>query len=132
MADPLDLTGAWEGIFSYPRSLPPNAFGCVLRDRSGALAGEVQERGDSEQERSVTLIAMIEGRRNGRAVSFTKRYDDLARARYAVDYEGQLSEDGDEITGRWSIPGIWSGTFIMMRSARRGIEAERRVAETVR
>lgn len=32
-----------------------------------------------------------------------------------VAYEGIVTNDGDEITGRWDIPGEWSGTFIMTR-----------------
>ena len=130
MTDPLDVTGAWEGIFNYPRGLPPGGFRAELRDASGAITGETEERGDADQA-GLTLHALIVGTRSGTAVAFTKRYDALARAADPVHYEGTLSPDGDEITGRWTIPGSWSGSFIMVRAARRAAPAAVEVAETV-
>ena len=62
------------------------------------------------------LSAFISGMRHGRSVSFVKSYDALSKTRSVVHYDGQLSGDGNEITGTWHIPGNWSGTFIMVRS----------------
>ena len=84
MSDPLDVTGSWEGIFNYPRTMPASGFRCELREHGGVVTGETQERGDAGAERGQTLLALLDGRRDGHALRFVKRYDDPARARYAV------------------------------------------------
>ncbi|AXJ95250.1 MULTISPECIES: hypothetical protein [unclassified Sphingomonas] len=132
MSDPLDVSGAWDGIFSYPRGLPPNGFACELREHGGRIDGETHERAEVGADRGTTIFALIEGMRQGHAVRFTKRYDDPRRAAHPVLYDGTLSADGDEIAGRWEIAGQWSGGFIMVRQQRRGAAAERKIAETVR
>ena len=128
MSDPLDVTGAWEGIFSYPRGLPPSGFRAELREAGGAIVGETEESGDG----GATRHALVAGTRSGGAVIFTKRYDEADRAPHPVNYAGTLDAAGDEITGRWDIPGHWSGTFIMVRAARRAVPVAVEVAETVR
>ena len=35
----------------------------------------------------------------------------------SIDYNGTLNGDGTEIEGRWSIRSVWSGKFLMIRSA---------------
>ncbi len=132
MSDARDLTGQWEGIFNYPRGMAPNGFAATLVEHSGAITGETHERSDAGHDHSDELVAVVEGERIGSAVRFTKRYDELARAHYAVRYDGTLSPEGDEITGEWTIPGVWSGSFIMVREIGRSVEEERRVGEEVR
>lgn len=127
-----DLTGRWDGIFNYPRALPPTGFVAMLAEQAGTLTGEVEEVGDYGADRGVPLAALVEGERIGSAVRFTKRYDDLARAHYAVRYDGTLSAENDEITGEWTIAGVWSGTFIMVRAKGRGKQVEEMVGEEVR
>ena len=51
-----------------------------------------------------------------------KLYDENRGDYDAVAYEGAVDAEGLEITGRWSIPGDWSGTFIMVRES--GVEEE--------
>ncbi|WP_375427591.1 hypothetical protein [uncultured Sphingomonas sp.] len=114
-----DLTGDWRGIFNYPAAQPPTEFTAMLHDAGGTLSGHTVEpslRGD-------TVTARIDGRRAGAAVTFVKLYDDEENEDYdIVAYEGALDAEGAEITGRWTIPGVWAGTFIMVRT--RGVEAE--------
>ena len=131
MTDPLDVSGRWNGVFNYPRGLPPSGFRAELRDHAGAISGESNERSDQGPDRGTSIKALISGTRTGEAIRFTKRYDALSRADYAVNYDGTISSDGDEIIGRWSIPGIWEGTFLMVRQAGRASAKERRVAETI-
>ena len=131
VSDPLDLTGSWDGVFNYPRGLPPNGFRAALREHGGAVDGETHERSEQGADRGRTITALLTGSRTGTSVHLTKRYDSLHRTHYAVVYEGRLSADGDEITGRWSIPGIWEGTFLMVRQARKAATTARRVSETV-
>lgn len=127
-----NVTGRWEGILNYPRGMAPNGFAATLVEQAGAITGETHERSDAGHDRGEELVAAVEGDRVGSAVRFTKRYDDLARAHYAVRYDGTLSPENDEITGEWTIPGVWSGSFIMVREVGRGVEEERRIGEEVR
>ena len=132
MSDPLDVTGSWEGIFNYPRSMPANGFRCDLREHGGRITGETQERSDGDADQGDTILALLDGTRDGHAVHLSKCYDEPSRAHYVVTYDGTLAADGNEITGRWDIPGVWSGTFIMVRAERHGAVEERLTAEIVR
>ena len=134
MTDPLDVTGTWTGIYSYPRALPANGFLAVLRETGGAVTGETTERSPSAHPDygGGEARAFLDGRREGTAVHFVKHYDAAHRVGTPVLYQGTLAPDGDEITGRWEVPGQWGGSFIMTREARRGAEEERRVGVTVR
>ena len=49
------------------------------------------------------------GRRVGAEVTWLKTYEDR-EVNHDVDYEGAVSDDGDEISGPWSIVGNWSGS----------------------
>ena len=124
MTGPADLGGDWDGIYNYPRLLPPIAFAATLRDHGGALSGE-----SSETDREGTRFALIEGQRAGSSVTFTKSYDDGQAS--VVHYAGALNGDATEITGTWRIPGNWSGTFIMVRRPGEAEAVEREAAETV-
>jgi hypothetical protein len=132
MTEKLNLTGRWTGIFSYPRTLPPNQFEAELRDHLGALTGETFELGNNPRNKGQPLRAMIEGHRHGHEVSFIKHYDAFRRAATPVHYSGRVSGDGSEISGTWDIPGHWSGSFLMIRARPAAEAAERRIAETVR
>jgi hypothetical protein len=124
-----DLSGRWDGIFSYPRTLPPTHFTLDLRDVGGSLAGESHEEGQTRRTSGQTLHALIQGDRFGSAVEFTKIYDNAHN--HPVFYEGTVSDEGLEINGRWSIPGMWSGSFIMIRAKPATKAVERKVDVTV-
>ncbi len=125
------LSGDWDGIFNYPSQLPPKSFTAVLREEGGALTGETTESGEVRPDSSI-LHAWLEGRRSGASVRFVKSYDASSRAHYVVHYTGTIASDANEITGQWNLPGVWSGTFIMVRRAGKTESVERKVAETIR
>ena len=58
------------------------------------------------------------GSRQGSVVAFAKTCEG-GSPHYdrPIEYQGTLSADGTEIEGRWSIPGDWSGQFLMIRSS---------------
>lgn len=126
-----DVTGRWEGIFNYPGDLPPNGFVARLVEQAGVITGETDEASDRDADCGATLPAGIAGERVGSAVRFTKRYDDRVRA-HPVHYAGTLSPEGDEIVGEWAIPGIWSGSFIMVRQPGPVATVEEEVGAAVR
>jgi hypothetical protein len=128
-----DLSGAWDGIYNYPHTRRPTAFTATLRDMAGVIVGETSEPATLPGDRGSTLHALLEGSRHGNSVHFAKSYDEPGYARRnAVLYTGTVNGEGTEITGRWQIPGNWSGTFIMVRQAANEEAAESEVAETVR
>ena len=126
-----DLSGVWHGFYNMPVAEPPTQFEATIRDAAGLLSGLTTEMGDTQDCAGQILHAVIEGRHDGISVHFEKRYDYLPRADYVIHYEGVLQAGGDEIEGRWSIPNIWSGTFLMVRGAKAGEAIERKVSEKV-
>lgn len=114
-----DLSGDWRGIFNYPGAAgPPTEFTATLHDAGGLLTGGTVEPGLH----GGALAARLDGRRTGSAVTFNKLYDEAQGDYDSVAYQGAVDGEGLEITGRWTIPGVWSGTFIMVRE--RGVEEE--------
>jgi len=127
-----DLSGQWSGLYNYPIPAPPTSFEAVIRDTGGLITGETSEAGDTPDCAGQLLHALIEGRREGARVHFVKVYDHLGRAANPITYDGQVLSGGDEIEGRWTIPGIWSGTFMMVRARKEETAAQRKVSEEIR
>jgi hypothetical protein len=121
----LDLTGRWTGVYFYPDDdIPPNGFTADLIERGGHISGRTSER--SELRLGQTLGAEIEGQRNAVAVAFTKIPDDGSPI---IEYAGELSPDGQSLSGTWTIIGDWSGTFRMDRRSDAATTARTRVAQ---
>jgi hypothetical protein len=110
-----DLTGRWSGIFNYPAMFPPNSFEAEIRDTSGLIAGLITQPREAFEGPGPDRQAVIEGSREGNIVRFVKYYDDLDRP--TPHYHGIIQPGGNEIEGEWTIPGDWSGTFLMIRGA---------------
>lgn len=127
----LDISGRWAGIFNYPHSHPPNGFEAVLSDAGGAISGTISEPDDDPAGMGGPLHSLIEGHRQGSAVTFTKMYDDLDRMPEPIFYSGTIQPDGNEINGRWEISGHWSGTFLMVRSPGAAEAVEEQAGEVV-
>jgi hypothetical protein len=118
-----DLSGFWDGIYSYPRDLAPVSFVADLKEAEGWLTGTTEETAAIGSASGQTLSATLQGRRSGSAVKFLKLYDGSVPGFDSVAYEGSVSADGTEIDGRWTAIGNWSGTFLMIRS--RGVAESR-------
>lgn len=130
MSENLSLTGIWQGLYSYPHALAPVAFTATLLE-SGWLSGSIHEIAVDEGDIPVQVFATVLGRRAGHAVHFAKTYDGQKGWSHAVHYEGELSEDATEVQGRWSIPGAWSGKFLMIRPGGARAAQLREAFETV-
>lgn len=111
----LDMTGLWHGTYTYPdyvRETMP--FAANIADAGGRLSGTIIEPASGEEELyAEEAEAVIAGSRGGRSVDFTKTYSG-AIWNHSVDYVGQLSADGQSVTGMWSVESV-DGTFEMHR-----------------
>lgn len=127
MAERADsLTGVWHGIYSYPRDQASVNFVATLIESASAVSGTTHEPCAIGGRPDRTLFATVSGSRRGAVVWFTKTYDGGNPLYGEVAYEGRLSDDSTEIEGCWTIPGIWSGKFLMIRSAGKAAKVARR------
>ena len=108
-----DVSGDWSGQYVYPEDGGATFFTARLAETAGSFTGTIEEADALYG----ALRASVDGRRSGSTVRFTKFYDAGSEAFDTVVYEGALSEDGLEIEGRWTVPGSWSGRFLMLRAA---------------
>lgn len=121
---PEDLSGQWDGQFAYPSGTGPlTPFLANLSQRGASFTGTIIEPdlyspGASTEATIVGVIA-------GDAVDFTKTYRHASRGyENPVDYVGKLSEDGERITGVWSLLS-YNGTFEMVRQGGKKVAVER-------
>jgi len=123
------ITGVWDGLYTYPRARKPVPFLAVILDLAGALSGTTQETPREGRSADHTINAEIAGLHRSGAVSFRKTYVDAPFGyNRPVDYEGALNADRTEIEGHWTIVGLLSGKFLMIRSGTMAIEqAEKRL-----
>ena len=118
-----DLTGVWNGLYSYSdgRSV---TFVATLIESGRTLTGSTHEPCVGPDCPARTLFASLMGSRDGSGVSFRKTYE-VASPRFGtVNYEGRLNGDATEIEGRWTIPGVSSGKFMMIRPLREALTEE--------
>ncbi len=124
------LTGAWSGVYSFPRDARrPVAFSAKLTQNGPWIVGTSEEVAERGEARGFSLSATLQGRRDGGRVSWLKLYDRMLRTYDEVAYEGRVNDDATEISGQWSIPGNWSGTFLMIRTPARAMALRRETAE---
>ena len=129
--DPLDLSGVWHGQFSYPSAQAPAAFVASLIERDTRFDGDTEEVGATGDAAGRTLTATLQGRRTDREITFLKLYDGAFEDYDTVEYVGEVSDDGSEILGRWSIAGALSGDFMMIRADNAPLAALRAAEATV-
>ena len=115
--DKHDVSGRWRGIYSYDATGASNSFDAELFDHAGRITGETSEASDFLDDIDPIQRAFLDGSRSGDVIAFVKCYDELHRVGDPVAYDGTISEDGDEIAGRWTIHGTWSGRFLMIRTS---------------
>ena len=124
-----NLTGVWQGLFTYPARVRAGNFTATLIETANALSGSTSEIWATPPRAGETLFAMLAGRRAGRNIRFTKTYEGPEKPNHSVEYEGSLTDDFLEIEGRWFIPNVWAGRFLMIRSGSRSVEVARKAFE---
>jgi hypothetical protein len=104
------------------------SFTATLTETNSWLEGVTEEPG-AIRAADRTVTATLQGRRTGRSITWLKVYDGFERE--PVQYIGEVSEDGSEIAGRWTSPGNWSGSFLMIRAGGSKAALTRVVTEKV-
>lgn len=132
---PESITGTWNGTYSYPDEMgwEPCYFTARLVQTGANFLGSITEEVADDLAMLTRQAAFVEGTVRDFAVSFVKTYDGGGGWLHSVTYDGQLSEQGDEIHGEWRIiedGQIFAGAFIMLRRAKAAQEAQT-VAESV-
>jgi hypothetical protein len=131
MTTQTNLTGVWQGLYTYPRLLQRVLFGATLIESGSWVTGSTHEFCDHGPHNGQTLTAMLDGQRTDDLVTFTKTYEGDRRGFRKVQYEGRISSDGLEIEGHWTISASWSGKFLMIRSTGKEQAVEHKVFERI-
>ena len=125
--DPLNLTGVWQGLYTYPGINKSVSFVATLIETPGTLTGSTHEPCVFRDGAGGTLFATLLGGHGGAQVAFRKTYAAAGPNYDLVDYQGTLSADGIEIEGHWVIRRTWSGTFLMIRETGKAAARTRKV-----
>jgi len=112
-----NLTGVWDGTYSYGPNIPSVTFVATLVESGATLTGTTHEPCTMGGGPDEIMLATLLGSRQGQTVRFVKTYEGNNPHYGTVHYEGTLNADATEIAGRWTIPGHGSGTFLMIRPA---------------
>ncbi len=130
--DQTDLTGVWDGLYSYTQAGElESTFTAILFQTGDALSGTVHETMRRRFFRSVATRATLEGGVDGLRVNFAKTYDGSGGQSHTVIYDGRLS--GDEIEGVWRIPSAPdnTGRFLMIRGRKAETRSEAQILERI-
>jgi len=125
-SSPLNLTGVWHGLYSYPVAMPSVPFVATLSDQGGWFDGTTEEIGGVGDTVGRTLTANLQ---SGRSITMLKIYHGPSAYYDSVHYAGDLNEDGTEISGTWRVAANWSGTFLMIRQRAVATALSREAAE---
>ena len=128
-ADSLNLSGRWQGQYTYVgRRKEPVPFSANLSESNSWLDGLIEEVGTAGEVKGRPLAATVQGKRTGRSVTWIKMYHGNFRLYDAVQYAGEVSADGQEIEGSWTIHGNSAGRFLMLRQSGGVVARKRRAA----
>jgi hypothetical protein len=128
----LNLTGVWQGRYTYPYDRPPVSFAATLIETATRLSGSTHEPGGSLGLSHAIAYATLVGSRQGSKVDFVKTYSNGGdEGSSPIAYSGILTADAIEIAGTWRIHGHWSGNFLMIRSEGTAVRAKRSAVEHI-
>ena len=92
--DSLNLTGQWQGQYSYYRNKAPVPFRATINENGSWLDGLVEEVGTAGDAKGKPIAATLQGRRTGRTVTWLKIYHGSFRLHDSVQYRGEVSGEG--------------------------------------
>jgi len=112
MSDKRDVTGVWYGRYDAQHWDEENGFIAVLEETGGAVSGVITERDTTG--RADIRRAFVAGQRNGATLRWVKQYDGTGGHVHAINYAGQINDEGTEVLGVWTQN--WGrGRFVMER-----------------
>jgi hypothetical protein len=112
------MAGEWKGKYFYPEDKsPPVEFTLnLVAKEDGKFTGTSREPKTFGKKKATHLTATIDGQLSSdRKFTFTKQMDGSGGVTHAIEYSGEVAEDGNSAEGTWSIKGSWSGKFEMKR-----------------
>ncbi|WP_088890476.1 hypothetical protein [Leptolyngbya ohadii] len=95
-----DITGAWLG--TYWQNGKPTRFEATFVQGGNTLSGSILDDGMLGE-------AQLTGDLVGRRIQFTKQY--ISSPNTPIQYTGTLSEDGNSMSGKWTIDKRHSGSW---------------------
>jgi hypothetical protein len=108
----------WSGAYRYPGDAEPETvFTAWIEEVSGAFTGRTEEPNVLRLGPESVVTADIDGARSGADVRFSKFMDGSGGMRHVILYAGVVDEALTHISGVWTVPGEWSGSFFMARDA---------------
>ena len=112
-SDMRDMSGIWVGEYQYPEPYsPPVPFFATISEVGGVLSDTTSEQSDLLE--GANEEANIRGTRNGSSVQFYKYYDGDGAYGHSVEYSGEITDDGQTVTGQWAIDD-YCGKFSIWR-----------------
>ncbi|MEP7211361.1 MAG: hypothetical protein ABI740_11030 [Alphaproteobacteria bacterium] len=119
-----DLTGLWSGEYWYGGAGQPTPFTAHFVDADGSLTGTTLEPNSFADPSLGELSATLRGSRGDLSVRFVKLYDPAPGVHQSpITYSGTVDANFTMIDGEWSIAGVHSGHFVLVRVSR-GAQAE--------
>ncbi len=109
MSDPREMSGVWYGRYVSNAGDQDNGFIALIEETGGVFSGSISE----PDGRGGIRTATVAGRRSVGLIQFVKQY--TGKWRHAVFYEGQVDDQGTEVTGRWRLEEGIAGGFSMER-----------------
>lgn len=110
------LTGTWSGRYEYPIKKRRGVdFSMKLIFSQGLITGSIIEPNTFGSKASRNLYAHFKGTVTGNQIRWVKKYDGTGGVDHIVIYEGKLDRAAQTVTGKWKIPGNWSGAFSLRR-----------------
>src|SRR4051812_23750379 len=100
MSDKRDMTGVWYGRYDALHWDEENGFIAVLEEMGGAVSGVITERDTTGQ--ADVRRALVAGQREGAMVRWVKQYDGTGGHVHAINYAGQINDEGIEVSGGWT------------------------------
>jgi len=106
MAGEHSIQGSWRGRYFYPGSSDAHGFEAVFIDADGLIEGNILDDGALGE-------ADVSGKFFYPHVKFKKTYN--SGTQHSVNYQGEMSEDGKTLSGRWHLETQGSGTWTAKR-----------------
>lgn len=113
----MGIAGFWTGEYAYDDVTGLKVeFHAELSQKGTIMSGNSTEENTFGGQGGQILIAELFGKVSGESVDFTKSYTNGPAHQDKILYQGTLSDDGNLISGKWTMLSMWTGSFKMTRA----------------